>query len=343
MKKKYSKPQEEADVPPPLVYPDSRMPPPKRPVDSPLALRYVGDSIDLWALFVNVLSIVFVYELLHLIFMRRSGNPWVITALPLIIIWVIVACVYQNLGVQVEGRKAVVFTDNLSRILVIYTQGFHFVPWYYSREEDVIDFQKHHLLSCSRKDGTEIHFNSKDGYGIVAELDDLFSLRDGHETLCRSLNYKIEDLRRWTLAIIIGRLSDLGACNSYESLLYYKMEVASWVANIFDGEDATSPYEWDTGTSVKNPILKDLDLSEEDKKTFGVKSKIGVIADGVKALIDANIPPEEAAIIAQAAEGAATRNIQTFQGLPKDASIIAFGDSGVATLKKSASEKKGDK
>jgi len=74
-------------------------------------------------------------------------------------------------------------------------------------------------------------------------------------------------------SVIVGRLSDLGACNTYDALLRNKADVAAWVANIFAGDDNISPFEEDTGTSVKSPILRDLDLTEESKKTRGVIAK----------------------------------------------------------------------
>ena len=81
-------------------------------------------------------------------------------------------------------------------------------------------------------------------------------------------------------------------------------------------------------------------MTPESEEIFQKKAKIEIINKGIKSLLEDNptLDPTEAARIAQAAEGAATREIKTleYEGIPEGATFVALGESGmgVATTRR---------
>lgn len=298
-------------------------------IDKPLKVRYVV-GMDLLALVANIITAVSIFGLVSFVIGRKTSNPMATVAIPLALVWVLVVIFRNRLWTRVDARKAHVFLNNLSRNIIVYPQGFHFTSWFSTKEPDEVDFQKHEIISAERKNGEEIRFPSKDGYGMFAEINILFKRRDGQEGLSRSLKFPLSDIKTWLKAVVVKQFSDVGGHNSYETLLYYKAEIAAWAAKIFGGDDKVSPFEIELGISVKDPVVKNLDLDDESRRIFSTKAKVGVIADGIREFRGLDVNPDEAAIMAQVAQGAATRVIHTYQGVPQGARVVALGDAGIA-------------
>ncbi|MCX6715888.1 MAG: hypothetical protein NT077_02590, partial [Candidatus Taylorbacteria bacterium] len=184
-------------------------------------------------------------------------------------------------------------------------------------------------------------FPSANGFDIELDLLSMFARRDSPEALARSLKYTLPELKDLIWANIKMNLTNLGGQNSYQSLLYYKADAIAWIANIFAGDGRLSLFEQQTGTTITSPLATNMGLTDETQKIFATGARIEVIVKGTDALVKAigggNPTPAarmEAARIAQAAEGAATRTIHTYEGIPEGATTVALGDSGIAIAAK---------
>jgi len=323
------------DPPADLVKPSLEKPEPPATWDTPLLIRYVN-HIDMEALCFNLVSVLACFAVFILAVGQLTANRAAVFAIPASLCWILIVILRIHLWTSVDARKAGVWLDYLnSKRLVIYTQGFHFTPWTSREQVDEIDFQKHEAISMKKTEKTEIRFETNDGYEMAAEVVIFYNLRDGADAMSRALKYEDDEIKAFIKAVVIERLTDLGGCNSYESLLYYKAEAARWLAMTFEGESKLSQFEIGLGIALRNPILESLDLTDESKKTFGVRAKIEVITDGIKSLKrEAGLSADEANLAAQAAEGILTRNVQTYQGIPQGAKVVALGDHGIAIAAK---------
>ncbi len=290
------------------------------------------------ALSFNIGSVLFCFAVIMLAIRMFTTNPVFVWSVSASVCWVLIVILRTRLWGFADARQASVYLDYLrSGRITVYTQGFYFTPWTSRKQVDQIDFQKHEIISLKKEDGTMVRFQTNDGYEMAAEITIFYNLRDGEEALSRSLKFEDGEIKSLTKAAVVSRLTDLGGCNSYESLLYYKSEAAKWLANTFGGESTLSLFEKGLGISLRNPILDSLDLTEESKKTFGVKAKIEVINDGIKSLkrrSGAGLSSDEASLAAQAAEGNLTRIVHTYQGVPQGAKVVALGDQGIAIAAK---------
>ena len=268
--------------------------------------------------------------------------------IPLMACWIMGVMIRKRLWTSVDARKADVYLDYLrSKQITVYAQGFHFTHWTSRKQGDVIDFQKHEIITMKEEDGTMVRFPTIDGFEMAAELTIFFSLREGEEPMSRALKYEAGELKSFTKAAVIRRLTDLGGRNSYETMLYYKSDIATWLAKTFGGESVPSPFEKGLGLSIRNPILDDLDLTKESRETFGAKSKVAMLNEGIRDLKNKNgagLDANEANLAAQAAQGLITREVHTFQGI-ENAGFVAIGESGIAaaTNRQNSNNKKGNK
>ncbi len=323
------------DPPPPLDKPTLGEPEPPASWDTPLDIRYV-DDVDIEALAFNLASVILCFFALTVLVGQFTSDSVTVSAISTLVCWFFIVATRSRLWTSVDARKASVWLDYLrSKRIVVYTQGFHFTHWTSRKQSDEIDFQKHEIISMNKADKTEVRFETNDGFEMIAEMTLLYNLREGEEAMSQALKYENGEIKAFTKAVVISRLADLGGRNSYRSLLYNKAEVTQWLANTFGGESTISLFERGLGISLRNPILNTLDLTDESKKTFGVRAKIEVVKDGIKSLKKGTgLSADEANLTAQAAENLITRVVHTYQGIPQGATVVALGDHGVAIAAK---------
>jgi hypothetical protein len=299
--------------------------------DRPLTVKIVK-GMDWDSFLVNLFTMSVLTGMFYWLLQQKIINPRISLTASLVIIWIILVAVRHHLWVVVAAREADVYLDNIAKIIVIYFQGFHFTAWYYRKERDKVDFQRHEIISATMKEKTEIRFPSKDGYEMVAEITIMFNRRPEADALSRSLKFQIPELRKWILAGVAQKLSEIGGLNSYKVLLRNKSQVTHLISLVFEGQNR-SQFEDDTGTLVRNPVLENLDLSPDSKEIFRSRAKIETMAENIKQLTgkdEVHLSDEEASFAAQAASGSLTRVVHTYQGIPKDAKVVALGDSGIA-------------
>jgi len=300
--------------------------------NEPVPVRYVQATDKDWgALVFNIASVLLICCLISLAARQKTSSPIFTVAMPLGLIWVY--CVYKrpDIWTSVPSREAYAFQDSLiSKKVTVYAQGGHFVRWTSTKQPDVISFKKHQVISCKKDTKSEIRFPTRDGYEIEADLTIMFRRRDNEEALSRSLRFDINQLEVLIKATVVARLSDLGGYNDYNDILQNKVGVKRFVAVMFGGERAISEFEEMTGTEILDPLIENVDLTPESKQIFNVNAKARVIAKAIEILVNAGVSADEAAKIAQATEGAATRIIHTYEGVPQGAKVVALGNEGIA-------------
>lgn len=307
--------------------PDKEVPPGH--MEEPLKLRYV-EEIDLPSLTINIVFLIFLGFVTMFILRRLTNQSIAATIVSVVICWVVVVFFHNRLWTQVDGQSAKVYLDNIRRILVVYTQGFHFIPWYYTTEPEEINFQKTEIVHRCKKENTEVRFSSQDGLEIFVELDIFYKLREGRKALSKGLRFKPEARTELITAIVRQRLSDLGGCNSFKTLLAHKTEVAAYVAKIFGGEANLSDFEKETATNIKDPNLLNLDLTEGSREIYQARAKLSIVQEMIAKLREMGVKPNEAARMAQVLQGSASRIIHDYLGIPKNANVVALGDHGAA-------------
>lgn len=293
------------------------------------------------ALVINLVSVGLVFYTGYLILShikRFHVTPAISFGLPLVGIIAIVLFSYQRMWVSPTARTAKVYLDTINKIILVCFNGFHFLPWYATKESDEINFQKHQEMNARRKDNNAIKFKTSDALDVECDLFVLYNRRKEQEALEKSLGYTMDGLGGLVKAIIIARLSSLGACNSYDTLRYNKDQVTAWVAGLFAGSGQISPFEDYTGTDIQDPVLEDFDLTKESQEIYSKNAKIDVFITSTKRLQDeAGLKPEESSHAAQVIVAGIQRTITTVQhtydvrGLPPGVSVFAPGsDGGVA-------------
>jgi hypothetical protein len=334
-------------LPPPFVPPKEKEvasnPAYKKNLDVPLQIRYVED-IDMMSLAINIVSFGLVLIVLAVLSERLFANWIAVAAISLSGIWILGVSFRDRLGITVPAREAQVYLNPiLSRNIIVYTQGFHFTAWFYRKEKDSVSFQKHEIIEASQKEKSEIVFPSSDGNNMVAELEIMFCRREGGEAMSKSLKFPLDQIKSWTRARVVAMITEAGGQNSFETMRYYKSDVMAWVSTLFGRPDEISSFEDELGITVKPPVLKNLDLTEESKKVFINKSKIAILKDGIMELTDkdngAGLTPTEANYAIQAMEGAITRKVNTYEGIPPGVTTLALGDSGLAIAAKDKEKK----
>lgn len=333
-------PAEADDV---LVFPPERtFDPPKGCEaydDGPLEIRYVNKgNLDWGSLAFNLVSITIILIVPLLLIRFKTHNPLILIAFSATVIWVLGVFFLARLGTNVDGMQYQIWLDYIfSDRLIAYSQGFHFTTWSSKDQGNMIDYQKKEIIDANRKDGTAFTFATQDGLDVMADVTIVYNRRPGLEALSWSLKFKSTDeITTLIKAVVQGRLSDLGGCNSYETLLRHKAEVAAWVANFFAGETQTSPFEKKTGTRVLDPVAKDFDLTPESKEIFRAKARIGIFKRAIQSLTEKEVglSPEEANLAVQAAQGSLKRVVHTYQGIPPGAKVVALGSEGIAIAAK---------
>lgn len=330
----------ETTLPSGLVLPGIRRfnPPAKsRPnSDGPLPIRYIEGKH--WEAFlINMMTLVMIGLIVWFIIMlglRKldlTAPAYIRFGIPLVFMWFVGFAVFSRGGTTVEARKAKVYLDTWFNEILVYMKGFHFVVWFAIQEADDVNFQKTEKKTCLISEGKGITFQSGDGYELAVDLTFMWKRRSDPEAMSYSLQYETDTLSDWLMAVVVSRLSDLGGCNDYETLLKNKPEVTAWVANIFGGENNKSPMEIETGTEAKNPIAGNLDLTDGSKQIRASKAKAELLAKYTKHFIDeVGLSPKDAAISAQLATELATRSIVTYEGIPDGATFVALGDQAMA-------------
>lgn len=311
-------------------------------LDKPLSLRYVDEgNKDIRALIFNIVTALIIFLVISIAVRMKTDGTLFTIALPLVVVWILGIKVRDRLWTVVPSRQAYIYLDSLySKRIIVYKQGGHFTRWTSEKQEDKVDFQKHELISAKKSEKTSIVFPTKDGKATIsADITIFFRRRDSEEALSKSLKYQIGELEALIKSTVVEKLSEIGGANDYKDILRLKGQVAEEVANLFAGEGKISKFEDDTGTEIRNPILDDLDLTESSKEIFGTGAKVDVIVDGVKKLIASGVSPKEAATIAQVAEGAATREIITIEGV-ENAEVVAVGGASMAVAANSRKERK---
>lgn len=251
-----------------------------------------------------------------------------------------VVVVYQKDRVftDVPTQRGEKWLNNFSSgPIVIYTQGWHLVPWWYSRDEgDLIDFQKHEPVCGKVQDNTHVEFQTNNGYTMIAEFSEFWQNREEEGALGHRLRYKNPELNALIRATLKSYISDLGGLNSYETITYYKAEIANWLAGVFGGIGFISEFEESTGIRLLNPILDTLDLDAASKKLYLDKAKAKILSDSAVDMATANKNTDpEILRMAQAAAGLLKRTENTtvirFEGtVPPSLHTVAVGGAAVA-------------
>lgn len=324
--------------PPELVFPkDRKFKAPKgcTAYEEPaLTLRYVTDK-DWTAFTFNLLSATFAFVLIHILFRIKSTNPMLTIAIPLASIWIAIVYFHNHLWVNVDGLQAKIYVDMFfSKKMIVYLQGGHFTAWSSKDQTNDVDFQKHETIETDGTKEKTLNFQTQDGYQLAANVTIVYNRRAGIEAMSKSLKFKrTEEIRTLIKAWVQAKLSDLGGCNSYETIIYYKPSVTAWAANLFGGEGQISLLEQKTGTNVLNPVVNNLDLDEESKKTFNAKARLSVMREETKLLHDdCGVTSDEAFIGTQVALNLVQRVVSTqeYKGIPEGVTTFAPGNAGIA-------------
>jgi hypothetical protein len=322
-----------------LNTPASTLPTPPAIWDTPLPVRYVKD-IDLLALLFNVASLVFVFTSLYFaivgiyIIKGIPAQPIISIALPSAVVWILLVVFHRRLGTSVQARKGKAYLDLLFRnSIIVYLQGFHFTSWTSAEQPDEIDFQKHEVIEMKTDDGSELRFQSADGYEMVIEVTIFFNRLEGPEYLGRSLKYQLKEVKELAAAAVVSRIGDLVGSNSYQALLSNKAQAANFVAMSFGGEGVLSDFEKGIGYTLRNPILKSINTAAESTVTRNALAKLDVMKDKTKELVnDCKVTPDEAFRGTQVALGMIdqTVNTQEYKGIPAGVRTFAPGNAGIA-------------
>lgn len=293
-----------------------------------LEIQYV-ETQDWFALAFNIASAVVLYVLLVITFSLITTNSIVTFVFPAIMVWILIISLINRVYKVTDNQKGDVYLESISRKLIVYTQGFHFVIWS-SIFQQTVDFQKHETIPDKG-----IEFRSRDGFGILIDVTTVYRRREGREALSWSLKFENKEIEILMKAKIRERLSELGGRNSGATLMYHKAAVAAWIGDLFGGQAHISRFEEDTGTAILNPVMDKIDLTPESQAILGATAKTDTIAKTIATLMKKNknsgMTIEEAGVIARMAQGLSTEEkIFTVRGVPSGVTVLSIGGDGIA-------------
>jgi hypothetical protein len=313
----------------------------KKHDEGALNVRVVKD-IDMTAGSFTVLCALIIFMISFGILMMRTDNPRFSLSVSLILAWGSIALFWKHICVSVPARMAKVYLNNLfHREIVVYLNGFHFLWTTFSRQSDVIDFQKQKEISSREADNNAPSFMSLDGWEVRAAWAGLIRRRNDENSLSHSLNYPDRVVEYWLRVMMNACLADLGGENSYDSMRAYKEDAIAWVRRVFAGEEGEMI---DFGKVVGYDIelqLESVNLAnEEDRKSKAAIGRAAIMRqqalenkEKFKGMTD-NDAFDNAGI----AEELVTKNIIEIKGLPPGGMFVMGGD--VSSLVKAKGGKK---
>ncbi len=319
-----------------IIAPPRIIIPPKKKLEDDKTLKEVPDSPqeivyitgkNYPALVFDIASLAILFAILSILMRVVTEHRMATVALPLILVALPVIYGYKKFYKVTDGQDQDMFSDAIfSRRLFVYTQGFHFLTWS-SKFMETKSTQKNLAVSSKK----EVIFVTNDGFWVVANLDTLFRFRAGKEAASQSAKYRAAEIDTLIGANIEQELSRIGGANSFESILYWRGDFVDHLTYLFGGENRLSIFEKKTGTSINNPVLGKMVLTEASEQAWMTRASSGSFSASLQKIMRENrdLTIEAAVGVIKASSGLATESIITINGV-KGAKSIFLGSGNDA-------------
>jgi hypothetical protein len=294
-----------------------------------LKVRVVKD-IDMLAGLFTAATTLIILAISFGILVIKTGSLKFSLGVSLILVWLLIIIFWDRIRVKVRARKAKVYLNEiLTREMVVYLKGFHFLWSFYSKENDDVDFQKQVEILARETDNSAPVFMSSDGWEVRVQWASLLRRRSDETSLSHSLNYPDHVVEYWIRVLMDSCISDLGGANSLDSMRSYKEDIASWLRRVLAGEEYGM-------LNISNVLGYDIELqvesvnlaNEEDRKSKAGVGRARIMRE--QAMENKKEFPSmtegDAFDNANIAEELVNKSIIEFRGVPAGAIVALGGD-----------------
>ena len=279
----------------------------------------VVEDVDMAACFLTALYALIILVVSSAILVIKTESPRFSLIVGLILCWGFIVLVWKRMQVYVDARMAKAYLNNLfSREMVVYLQGFHFVPIYFSEQPDDIDFQKQTKVWAKEESDNAPVFMSADGWEVRAEWSGLIRRRNDRDSLSHSLNYPDDIIEHWLRIIMDACLADFGAEYPYEFLKAHKEAVIASIRRIFAGESGMADLGKRLGYDIELQLISINLANPADRESKAGMGRADILRKQAKKFKKAfpGLSDKEAADSALITEELVKKSIIQFDGLP---------------------------